>query len=75
MLGAKEIIKEAQCLPVEERAIVIDSLLQSLNASDASIEKKWIDAAKMRLAELRSGNVTPVAGDQVFARIKDALSL
>ena len=33
MLGAKEIIQEARGLPVEERAMVIDSLLRSFHLS------------------------------------------
>lgn len=74
MLGTKEIIQEAQCLPMEERAIVIDSLLRSLNSSTTLIEDKWLEISKRRLAELRSGRVKPVPGEQVFARIRDALA-
>ena len=74
MIGTKEIIQEAQCLPVEDRALVIDSLLRSLNAPDVSIEDKWLVAAKRRLAELRSGKVKSVPGEQVFARIREALA-
>ena len=74
MLGTQEIIREAQCLPSEERAMVIDSLLRSLNSSDTSVEDKWLVVAKRRLDELRSGRVKPVPGEQVFARIRDALA-
>ena len=74
MLGTKEIIQEAKCLPVEERAMVIDSLLRSLNSADTPVEDKWLVVAKRRLAELRSGRVKPVPGDQVFARVRDALA-
>ena len=34
MHGVKEIIKEAESLPVEERARVVDSLLPTLNSPD-----------------------------------------
>ena len=74
MLGAKEIIQEARGLPVEERAMVIDSLLRSFHASETAIEDKWLVVAKRRLTELRTGAVKPVAGEQVFARIRDALA-
>jgi putative addiction module component (TIGR02574 family) len=69
----KEIIEEVASLPVEERAIVADSILRSLNAPDAEIDRKWAQAAQRRLAELRSGQVEPIPGEQVFARIRKRL--
>jgi putative addiction module component (TIGR02574 family) len=71
MRATKEIIEEAESLPVEERVIVIDSLLRTINPSPADIEAEWIEAAKSRLAELRSGKTKGVSGDEVFARIKN----
>jgi hypothetical protein len=71
MHGTKDIIQEAAALPVEERIIVVDSLLRTLNIPDPDIDKKWVVVAKCRLAELRSGRVVPVPGDQVFARIRE----
>lgn len=70
MLGAKEIIEEAESLPVEERAMVVDSLLRSLNTPDPAVDRQWIDLAKQRLAELRSGKVKSVPGEDVFARVR-----
>ncbi len=70
MLGAREIVKEAESLPVEERALVIDSLLRTLNPPDPEIDRQWIDAAKQRLAELRSGEVKSIPGQDVLSRVK-----
>jgi putative addiction module component (TIGR02574 family) len=67
----KEIIQEAESLPVEERAMIIDSLLRTLNPPDADAEQEWLQVARRRLAELRSGRVNPVAGEEVFARIRE----
>lgn len=69
MHGMKEIIQEASSLPVEERAIVIDSLLRTLNPLDSEIEKEWVKVAKRRQDELRSGRVRAIPGDDVFANI------
>jgi len=66
----KEIIREAESLPVEERAMVIDSLLRTLNSPDAEIDKEWLTVAKRRVAELRSGSVTPVSGNEVLSKIR-----
>jgi hypothetical protein len=70
MHGTKEIIQEAAALPVEERAIVVDSLLRTLNMPDPDIDRQWIEVAKCRLADLRSGRIRSVPGDQVFADIR-----
>ena len=71
MHGTKEIIEEATALPIESRTVVVDSLLRSLNMPDPEIDRAWLDVAKRRLAEIRSGRVMPVPGDQVFAKVRE----
>ncbi len=71
MLGAREIVKEAESLPVEERAFIIDLLLRTLNSPEQKVDKKWIKLAKQRLNEIRSGHVTAIPGDQVFSEIRE----
>jgi putative addiction module component (TIGR02574 family) len=71
MHGVKEIIQEAESLPVEKKAIVIDSLLRSLNPPSKEIDNEWVKVAKHRLEELRSGRVKAIPGEEVFARIKE----
>lgn len=70
MHGMKEIIEEAECLPVEERVMVIDSLLRTINPPLAEVEIEWIKVANRRLAELRSGRVEAVPGSEVFDGIR-----
>ena len=71
MHSTKDIIQEATALPVEERIIVVDSLLRTLNIPNPDLDKEWVTVAKRRLVELRSGRVNPVPGDQVFERIRE----
>lgn len=68
-MTTKELIEEAVSLPVEERAMVADSILRSLNAPEPDIDRKWMAVAQRRLEELRSGQVKPIPGEQVFARV------
>lgn len=68
-MKTKELIAEAISLPVEERVLVVDSLLRSLNPSESEIERKWGQVANRRLAEMRSGEVQGVPGEEVFARV------
>jgi len=70
MPSTLEIIHEAEALPVEERTLVVDSLLLTLNRPDPTIENKWIEVAKRRMEELRSGQVKGIPADKVFARIQ-----
>ena len=71
MPSAKEIVEQAESLPVEDRLLVVDSLLRPLNPPDAQIDRKWADVATRRLAELRSVRVTPLPGDEVLARARE----
>jgi len=75
MHGTREIIQEAVTLPVEERVLVIDSLLRSLNQLDPEIDQKWAAVAKRRLEELRSGRAKPVPGEDVFAKIRQQFAV
>ncbi len=68
-MNTKELIEQAMALPVEERALVVDSLLRSLNPPQSEIDVRWATEAKRRLSELRSGKVTAVSGEAVFERV------
>jgi putative addiction module component (TIGR02574 family) len=74
MSSTAEIIRQAQSLPVEERALVVDSLLRSLNPPDPEVERKWLAVATRRLQELRSGRVKSISGEEVFSKIRQLLS-
>jgi len=65
----KDLIDEAESLPVEERAMVVDSLLRSLNPPEPEIDKEWAAVAQRRLDDIRAGNIKAVPGEEVFAKI------
>jgi len=65
----KDLINEAESLPVEERAMMVDSLLRSLNPPESEIDKKWAIVARRRMEDIRSGTVVAVPGEQVFEKI------
>lgn len=69
VINTKELIAEAISLPVDERAMMVDSLLKSLNVPETDIDKRWASVAQRRLDDLRSGRLEAVAGDKVFEKI------
>jgi putative addiction module component (TIGR02574 family) len=65
-----DLINEVISLPVEDRALVADAVLSSLNQPAPEIDAAWLAVAKRRAAELRSGKVDAVPGEIVFQRIQ-----
>ena len=54
MIKIQELIQESESLPIEERALVVDSLLFTLNRSDPKIDQKRAAVARKRLDEFRT---------------------
>ena len=69
-MKTNKLIDEVASLPLEERAKVVDSLLQTFNRPDETQAAAWLDLAQRRLAESRSGQVKAVPGEEVFAYIR-----
>lgn len=68
-MDTKELIDEAVSLPVEDRARIVDSLLQSLNQIQSGIDNAWLQIAQQRLAEIRQGKTGVADGKAVFDNI------
>lgn len=64
------LLDEAVSLPVEDRAHLVHCLLQTLNPPDATHAAAWSAVARRRLEELKAGDIAPVDGEIVFARIQ-----
>ena len=73
-MNTKQLIEEAVSLPVEERTIVVDTLLRSLNQPESEIDKAWAKEAKRRLDDFRSGKVNAIPGEEVFRKIMGRFS-
>lgn len=65
-----EILKEALTLPVEARAALADSLLDSLDSEiDEDAEAAWQREIARRVRELDSGAVSTVPWTEVRSRL------
>lgn len=72
-MKTSEIISELANLPVDERALIADSLLQTLNATQPEIEQAWLKLAQQRLTEIRDGSIETLSAEAVFADIDQRL--
>ena len=72
-MDKQTLIDEAISLPVEDRALVVDSILRSLNPTDSTIDREWAEVAQQRLNDLRSGKVAVVPAREVFQRVRERL--
>lgn len=68
-MNTAALINEAISLPVEERALVVESLLQSLNRPETGADGQWAMVAQKRLSALQNGAVEALNGDDVFSNI------
>ena len=67
-MGAKEIIDEAMLLEPQDRYLVIESLVNSLDEIDEKIEKLWIQESEKRLEQYKNGELEVVDADEVFSK-------
>ena len=63
-------VKQIENYPIEDRVMMADAIIASLNGVRPEYEEAWADVAQSRLAELRFGKVKGVAGSEVFARAR-----
>ncbi len=68
-MNTKELINEVVSLPVEERTLIVDTVLRSLNQPESEIDKKWVSLAQKRLKEIRTGSVNTIPGNEVFKKV------
>lgn len=68
-MNTKELSAKAVSLPVEERALIVDSLLKNLNSPDSVIDQQWLSLAKDRLQQLISGEINAISSEEVFKKI------
>jgi putative addiction module component (TIGR02574 family) len=67
---ATELLKKALALPVEERADLAGSLIESLDDSeDDSVVAAWDEEIARRMVELDSGKAKPVSLEEARRRL------
>jgi len=60
-----ELLKRALALPVDERAALANTLLDSLETADQSVQEAWDQEVARRIEDLKSGKAVAVPWEQL----------
>ena len=63
-MDSKEILEQAIKLRPDERFLVVQGILKSLDEPDSSLDEIWAEEAEKRLAAYREGRLNGVSGLQ-----------
>ena len=55
-----ELLRQALALPAEERAVLANTLLESLEASNPSVQEAWDEEVASRIDDLKAGKAVTV---------------
>ena len=61
-----KIIQDALQLKPQERYMIVESLLESLDIPDKSVDTVWADEAEKRLQNYRNNKVKTISFEEVF---------
>ena len=70
-----ELLEKALALSTQERGLLIDHLIDSLDEGPAEegVEQAWGEEIKRRVDEIRSGKVEMIPGEEVRRRLATPL--
>jgi putative addiction module component (TIGR02574 family) len=70
----EQLAEQALALPTEQRALLADRLVESLDAGEVSrLDQLWAAEAKRRRDEVRQGRVQTIPGDEALTRVRRSL--
>ena len=70
----ERVAEQAMKLPAESRAELADRLVESLDSEVIGrIDRLWLDEAKRRRDEVRSGRVKTISGEDARRRVRRAV--
>lgn len=70
---AHDLEAEILSLPPEDRARLLERLIASFEPQSRA-QRAWLELAQRRQAEVRSGKVAMVPGDDALARVRSRLA-
>jgi len=68
-MSSKEILKNAMSLKPQERFLIVEGLIKSLDEPDKKLDEIWVEEAEKRLKSYRSGKLKGIPMEKVFRKI------
>lgn len=65
-MSSKEILKQALKLKPEERFMLVEGLIKSLDEPDKKLDDIWAEEAEKRLKAYREGRLEGIAMEEIF---------
>jgi len=65
-MNSKELLGQALELTPDERFMVIEGIIKSLDEPDSSLDTIWADQAEKRLKAYRAGNLEGIPMEEIF---------
>lgn len=65
-MSTQEVLAEALKLKPEERFLVVEGLLQSLDEPDEALSRVWLEEAERRLNAYRNGRLAVIPMEELF---------
>jgi len=65
-MGAEEILKQALKLKPEERFMLVENLIKSIDKPDESLDALWVEESEKRLKAYREGRLEAFSMEEIF---------
>ena len=65
-MSSKEILEQAMALKPDERFMIVEGLLKSLDEPDRKIDEIWAEEAEKRLKAYRNGSLEGIPMEEIF---------
>ena len=65
-MSSKEVLEQALKLKPEEKFMIVEGLIKSLDEPDSSLDAIWADEAEKRLKAYRAGKVEGIPMEDIF---------
>ena len=65
-MSSKKVLEQALALKPDERFLLVEGILKSLDEPDKLLDALWTEEAEKRLRDYREGNLEGVPMEEVF---------